>query len=615
MAKLNAYYTLCPLIDQQNLLGVEQDKESGWAIVTLGRNIVIRYKLQDLKQSRSWSSKDKLTSQVIYDKSNQCYAAAFKEKKIRVWSEEEVDLNNVKGYKFRFPLHAILTHDELPPVLVQQNGATASLKWAIANRKSWASKGILRTKEKLLHCQLIHLNKRTSLYCLTKIEETYNCLVVKLTDDTCLEKANTMNRFELKRESEDLVGHTVIQNKNTAYLLTLWSHGRLYSHVLTGTSSDPGASTLISVITNINTKYPAVMTHLNETTIAVYGADITDEGAILMIYNVQHKLAQAVQKLKLYTNDAKLWKVEDKLLLAANRHLAIAPYRLAPQRMAATMSSSLCFENHDNDNDTDDIMVIQEMTKSQWNKKQSHVSKSMSTDRSSSMPQLPKITKQNFTYKTEGWSDTTMQEILIPSFMESGDVTSIYWCLNRTKDLPEKLLVDLLAFLLRSPDKMFVPLQNGLANNVSTSSNSNSHSRNDCLDKVFSITYSSTSLLPHLRTGLTLDEVLRLLEYLMDKLTEQVDSLDGNPQLSEQQLYEWSNLLYDSHHQHYAISQDARVLEVFNRLNSVLDQHVQFLQDLQNLRPVLERIIDGKSPQSSSTKYNKYYSIEEIKLY
>lgn len=47
MAKLSAYYTLCPLIDQQNLLGVEQDKESGWAIVTLGRNMVIRYKVRD----------------------------------------------------------------------------------------------------------------------------------------------------------------------------------------------------------------------------------------------------------------------------------------------------------------------------------------------------------------------------------------------------------------------------------------------------------------------------------------------------------------------------------------------------------------------------------------
>ncbi|KAG7209871.1 hypothetical protein KM043_011473 [Ampulex compressa] len=68
MAKLSSYYTLCPLIDQQNLLGVERDSDAGCAIVTLGRNIVIRYKLQDLKQLSSWTSKERLTTQVIYDK-------------------------------------------------------------------------------------------------------------------------------------------------------------------------------------------------------------------------------------------------------------------------------------------------------------------------------------------------------------------------------------------------------------------------------------------------------------------------------------------------------------------------------------------------------------------
>ncbi|CAK9834468.1 hypothetical protein ANTRET_LOCUS10990 [Anthophora retusa] len=74
MAKLYSYYTLCPLIDQQNLLGVERDSESGCAIVTLGRNIVIRYKLQDLKQLSSWTSKDRLTAQVIYDETTLCLA-------------------------------------------------------------------------------------------------------------------------------------------------------------------------------------------------------------------------------------------------------------------------------------------------------------------------------------------------------------------------------------------------------------------------------------------------------------------------------------------------------------------------------------------------------------
>lgn len=351
------------------------------------------------------------------------------------------------------------------------------------------------------------------------------------------------------------------------------SHGRLYSHFLTGTSSDPEPNKLISVITNINTKYPVVMSHLNETIIAVYGADVTDEGAILMIYNVQFKLVQAAQKLKLYTNDAKLWKVEDKLLLAANRHLAVAPYHLAPQRIAAMLGSSLSFRNS-NENEADDIIVIQEATVAQWDKDQVHARNSIGRVPSN-------ISKQVHTYLNEGWSDAAIQETLIPCLMESNDVPSICWCLDSLKDLPEKLLVDLLAFALRSPDKVFVPTQNGMTDSVIKGNSP--YSRNSFLGKIFSISYSNVSLLLHLKIGLTFDEVLKLLEYLMQKLNEKTESIDDNPQPSDQQLYEWSCVLLDSHYQHYLLSQDPHVLELFNQLNSVLEDHVSIKCSMCNL--------------------------------
>ncbi|KAL0118116.1 hypothetical protein PUN28_009055 [Cardiocondyla obscurior] len=611
MAKLSSYYTLCPLIDQQSLLGVEKDKDPGCAVVTLGRNIVIRYKLQDLKQISSWSSKERLTTQVIYDRSKQCYAAVFNERKIRVWSEEEADLNVAKGYKFFFPLYAILPNGDSSPILVQRNGATASLKWAIDNRKTWASKGIIKTKEKLLDCHVISLKDgKTSLFCLTKVEEIYNYIVVGLEDTTCLEKIDTVRRIELKRKSENLTGHVVIHHKNDAYLLTLWSHGRLYSHLLTGTSSESFESNnLVSVITNINTKYPVVITHLNETTIAIYGADVTDEGAILMIYNVQFKSAQAVQKLKLYTNDAKLWKVEDKLLLAANRHLAVAPYHLAPQRIAAMLGSSLRFKNDNDGNDADDIVVIQEATVAHWDKNQTK-----SHGRNVPTARIPSnISKKVRTYLNEGWSDAAIQETLIPLLIKSGDVASICWCLDTFKDLPEKLLVDLLVFTLESSDKIFVSVQNGSTD--STLKPNNLYSRDNFLDKIFSISYSNVSLLPHLKTSLTFNQVLQLLEYVMCKLNDETDSLDSYSQPSDQQLYEWSCVLLDSHYQHYLLSQDTHVLELFNRLDSTLEDHFQFLQNLVNLRPIVDRTYSGKSLRSSSRKQNKFYSIEEIKLY
>lgn len=132
-------------------------------------------------------------------------------------------MNNVKGYKFPYLLHAILLHGD-SPILVQRNGATASLEWAIDNRKTWMSKGIIKAKEKLVDCQLIQLNGKTSLFCLTRVEEIYNYVVVKLEDTIYLEKADTVRRIELKRKSEDLMGHVVIHHKSNAYLLTLCTY-------------------------------------------------------------------------------------------------------------------------------------------------------------------------------------------------------------------------------------------------------------------------------------------------------------------------------------------------------------------------------------------------------
>lgn len=608
MAKLYSYYTLCPLIDQQNLLGVERDSESGCAIVTLGRNIVIRYKLQDLKQLSSWTSKDRLTTQVIYDETTRQYAAIFNEKRIRLWSAEETDLNNIKGYKFQSALHTILTLENCPPVLVRKDGATASLERAIQNRKSWSGEGILKVGDKILDCHLIRTGDKINLCMLINNQGTYNCIVVRLNNETYAEEIDSMRRMELKRRSEELVGHTVLQARNKACLLTLWSHGRLYSHPLMETNTETSLSNLIGIISNINTKHSVVMTALNEATVAVYGADVSEEGAVLMIYNVQFKLIQAAQKLKLYTKDAKLWKIEDKLLLAANRHLAIAPYHLAPQKIATLLGSSLRFKNDDENTEDNEIVVIQESTVAQWEKNGANFVR-----QSTEKPPV-KLSKQISSYVNEGLSDAAIQEILIPQLIESKNVEAIVWCLNNFKDLPEKLLIDLLIFSLRSPDETFLPLQNGISDNLSASKKL--YSRNDFLDTIFSLTYSDISLSAYLKSGLNFDEILQLLQYLIQKLDSEEELFhDIVQQPTDKQLYEWSSLLLESHYQHYVLSRDSEVSTLLNKLNYVLDEHVRVFKDMENLRPILKRTISGKSSKLLQKNRNKFYTIEEIKLY
>lgn len=169
----------------------------------------------------SWTSKDRLTTQVIFDETTRQYAAIFNEKKVRLWSAEETDLNSIKGYKFQSTLHTILTLEDCPPVLVRKDGASASLERAIQTRKSWSKEGILNSNEKILDCHLIRIADKINLYLLTEVEGTYNFVVVKLNNDTFSEEKNSIKRLQLKRRSEELVGHTVLQAKNKACLLTL----------------------------------------------------------------------------------------------------------------------------------------------------------------------------------------------------------------------------------------------------------------------------------------------------------------------------------------------------------------------------------------------------------
>lgn len=46
MAKFSACYQLCPLIDQKGFLGVTDESINGCVIITLGKNMVIRYKVK-----------------------------------------------------------------------------------------------------------------------------------------------------------------------------------------------------------------------------------------------------------------------------------------------------------------------------------------------------------------------------------------------------------------------------------------------------------------------------------------------------------------------------------------------------------------------------------------
>jgi hypothetical protein len=59
--------------------------------------------LLNQKQISSWSSKEKLSSPVIYDALGSQYVAVFSRSQLRLWTENEENLDRIKKIKVRIP--------------------------------------------------------------------------------------------------------------------------------------------------------------------------------------------------------------------------------------------------------------------------------------------------------------------------------------------------------------------------------------------------------------------------------------------------------------------------------------------------------------------------------
>lgn len=516
----------------------------------------------------SWSTTERFTTQVIYESKTNRYAAVFNESQIKVWNEQDAKLDAIKPKKFNHPFNTLLSCDDGTIIVVRYDGATASLQWALDNRKTWKDTGFLRPNEKLSDCRLITIKNKTYLCGLIRTDTTCTYVTIGLHDDTYLIDYETIKKIELKRISEQLVGHVVIVNNNNAYLLTLWSHGRLYSYQLIVKTNDKTPGTLISVFSSISTKNQVLMVALNESTIAAYGANVHEEGAVLLIYNIPFKFVQAVESLKLYIKDAKLWRIDDKLLLAENQHLRLASYCLASQRIETMLGSSMRFKDDGKKEKYDsDIVEIQETIVANWQDSKNSSPKQLS------MVGVPKkIAKQINVYLNEGVCDAVIQKSIIPELIKGKDISTILWCLDNLKDQPEKIIADLLSFSLRTSDDTFKQIKQQPQQNGTPNKKNKSITRNDFLDKLFKTNFYDLSLLNYLKSELTFNEVLRLMNYIIDKFNNQHDTCQFGP--NDKQLYEWASLLLDSHYQHYLLSHDPTVSSMLSNLEEILCDHV-----------------------------------------
>ncbi|KAL1502408.1 hypothetical protein ABEB36_007554 [Hypothenemus hampei] len=597
MAKLMSYYRLCPLIDIKNLLGITEDAENGNIIVTLGRNIAIKYRLFDQKQLYSWRTKEKYSSPVHYDKKLGKYVAVFNQTFIRIWQDEEESLDKVKKYKFNQPINKIITHNG-ETFVVFKSGSVYPLSEVLEIRKTFSPIQVLDTKENIKDICYASLGEDLYVLLFIKTEDSYKFFWTIYSNYS----KNKFSQINLTLNDTHLLGYDLFIRDRKAHLLTIWNDGKMYlKQLIREDREQSNVGELFGVIDGISMNHSVKMLPLDHNYIAIYGSEPSEEGATLLIYNTEFKLIQTKQIHKLYTQDAKIWKTYNFILLPVGQNLIVVPFSLQLEQLVSLIGSHKPTQSKLEP----DIAFVTEYEIGHWCGKDEIIRKGKKT---------PKALKNKLkALFKDGCPDSVIIEQIIPDILEQGDVNILMHTLKYFTDIPEKFLSSILQFSLSVNENNFSKNTGNFYTNLPKELLP--HERVSLLDKILVRQFSDIILLPYLRNSLTVDQAVLLLKYLIYQLSEDGHCFAGfGTTETEQCICMWMSIVIDSNYQKFILSKDSEIEKILMQCKNIVLKHLEIVDELKGLLPVLMKVKDGIEGKScvSETLINNSYSIEII---
>lgn len=308
---------------------------------------------------------------------------------------------------------------------------------------------------------------------------------------------------------------------------------------------------------------------MDENYLALYGADINEEGAVLIIYNTQFKVTQTRQPFKLFTNTTKIWRIENNIFLPVGQNMAVIPFYLETEQLAALVGSHKISQE-----DADpDVKLVNKIEVVSWDDKFHVKRKKMNKDL---LMKIEDITKQ-------GIPESNIIEYILPDIFEKNDIKLLSLVLNYFYDITEKYLVNILKYLLHLDGKFF----NSEQYELDTIPNvMQPLERIQLINCVLNKSFTEELLIPYLRIELDLEDVIIMIKYI-----NSMWSMDKIPipkwAIRDSKLMEWSCVLIDSNYQKMVLSKNESVAEAFEKLRYIVISHLNKLQDLRTLEPYL----------------------------
>ncbi|XP_071057378.1 nucleolar protein 11 [Onthophagus taurus] len=580
MAKLGSYFGLCPLVDQHNLLGISEASENGHIIVALCKNIVAKYRVSDQKQIQSWRTKDKLSSPVIFNKTDKKYVGTFNSVNIKIWSDDDEHLDKLKKYKFNEPIHTLLSIGE-ESFIIFKNGNIFPLTQCINERKQLKFEKIFKENEEIV--DVLQIQRENEVFFGLIVNNDNKKILYLMVISNGVQ--HLLKQIELKRDNVELSGYTLCRlHDKSINFLSFWSDNKLYSLQINNNKKEScNLSDIFATIESISSSHFAALTPISNDNIAIYGADRNQEGAKLIIYNTQYKVGQSMLSFKLFSKAKKIWCIENYLFMCSGQHLAVVPFFINTEHLSALVGSHKIDLT---DTDLQQSVIITNLE----NEKEVQVNYKIPK-------RIKKKVKELF---VQGLSEVDISNHLIPLYMENDEIECLKECLGYFKDLSEKCLVTLLIYFIQKELKE--------KNEFNNSPNFK------LIDIILSTPISEVLIMPYLKREFDIATTLYLIQYISHLLSQDGHNLPKLDEMeTEKRLIEWGSMLLDANYQKFLLTEDPNVKIVLSDFNEIVKDYSENLKTIRSVVPLCENIVKKRIP-SCINQPNLMYCIKEIKL-
>lgn len=452
----------------------------------------------------------------------------------------------------------------------------------------------------------------------------------------------------------------LLGSDNRLFLLPLRAHTSLSENV-------PGD--FVAMINVINMERPLSILGIDHDSIAIYGANATQDGGTLILFNTQYKVIESKQHFKVYFDNSRLWAIEKFIFLAAGQVLGVAKFRVSKEQlsdmigsqrvtdlttyvdtecinadgvledmiefdMAGQISADNSLNRHSQTNgihtvppsieiDANKPYELIENVENDFKTLQKYDVRVEIEEDENLVPGMLQL-KLSSNVNSDPFSATSIQalanelerigaseyeitECMIPLLLQAKLDEDLLTCLRTYSNISEQSLAAALKYFV---DTARVKRTESLSDDDKTVNG---------LNAVLSNSFDQELILSYLRTKLDTDDVLYLLKHIFATIESDDVQLEQRPQIDnsfgdDEQLIKWVCALIDSHFQQFLISRDDKLIVLLTNWKELIDGLVQDIRQTTTVSAALRNLLDGKTIKNESSG-SKWYSVEAFKLY